>query len=386
MGHINTSTGNQYVRFTIHGLGVRPKSGTKRTESNPHRRLESELNGKLNRIPLIAEVNVDAGLRVLLKMANEVGYSQARVFNIELSDQGAGSALETSGIGTEGEETSFSTGYKNITQDDEDIFTAYQVLLKFGENNPINQNIKGWEINKTGNYAILRKNCNGQATRTDLIAIRSSQNPQVFYLFKLTRPANKYVPLSILERMANDIYSQEKNSANQAGVNTIAITDALTGLYSRRHLETAITTAIAKRKRNPSADPLLYFFLDIDHFKHVNDNRGHQKGDEVLAQVSQAIKRTIRGTDTVVRFGGEEFIVVVDGISIEDGLQLAERIRKAIEDLRFTDDKGEEFKVTISIGVAKYEDGDTPTTLQLRADQAAFDAKHSGRNQVAVKT
>ncbi len=162
----------------------------------------------------------------------------------------------------------------------------------------------------------------------------------------------------------------------------MAITDALTGLFNRRymesHLGTLIEQAIARGK------PLTALVIDIDYFKSINDTHGHDAGDDVLREFALRIKRSIRGIDLACRCGGEEFVVVMPETDMAVGAMVAERLRRRIAADPFVIQQGAgSVPVTISIGIAALRGkDDTALALIKRADQALYRAKRDGRNRV----
>ena len=124
--------------------------------------------------------------------------------------------------------------------------------------------------------------------------------------------------------------------------------------------------------------PLSMLLLDIDYFKQVNDEYGHEAGDVVLVHLAKVLKETLRITDYVIRWGGEEFLIILPGCVVEQAEVLAEKIRKKVEE----SDSGI-CPITISVGVAQHEPGDYHITIK-NADEALYTAKRNGRNQVAV--
>jgi len=121
--------------------------------------------------------------------------------------------------------------------------------------------------------------------------------------------------------------------------------------------------------------------FDIDHFKKVNDTYGHSAGDYVLKTIADIVRKTIRKIDYLVRWGGEEFVIIPSETNLEKAHALAERIRKITESYKF-DTVG---KVTISMGVTEFEEGDTGDSFIKRADDAMYKAKEKGRNRVVVR-
>lgn len=162
----------------------------------------------------------------------------------------------------------------------------------------------------------------------------------------------------------------------------LSITDPLTGLPNRRHLDAALEREFQRAQRQQI--PFCALMFDIDHFKHVNDTWGHSAGDAVIRSVGETLSAFIRLTDSGGRFGGEEFLVLT-GSPLDGAEILAERVRGAIEAKTVTTDEGHEIQVTVSAGVASF-DGDmtNPESVVARADEALYDAKSRGRNQVVV--
>jgi diguanylate cyclase (GGDEF)-like protein/PAS domain S-box-containing protein len=151
--------------------------------------------------------------------------------------------------------------------------------------------------------------------------------------------------------------------------------DALTGIPNRRAAETALRTEKERMKR--AGTPLSVAVLDIDHFKRVNDDFGHATGDEVLRLVAGTLAANARITDTVARWGGEEFLAILP-VPLTGARTFCERARSAVEKLRcpLVD------KVTVSVGVAEVALGETPADAIARADEQLYEAKRAGRNRV----
>lgn len=163
-------------------------------------------------------------------------------------------------------------------------------------------------------------------------------------------------------------------------VEELTITDALTGIYNRRYFDFFMEKTLPISKMGNTS--LTFLMLDIDHFKKVNDIYGHQCGDEALIHTSNIIKSNIRESDAFVRFGGEEFSVIMPNTDVTEGLIIAERIRKAIERSGFTY-KNERIHLTISIGVSVYS-GEKVEEFIEKTDNALYKAKGNGRNQIAI--
>lgn len=162
----------------------------------------------------------------------------------------------------------------------------------------------------------------------------------------------------------------------------LATTDALTGLLNRRAFGEMMDREISRSDRQ--ALPMSLMLLDLDHFKNINDTRGHAGGDAVLAAVGKLLRKQARVHDIVARWGGEEFVISLPGERETGALTAAERIRGAIEKLVVLDSSGEAIPLTASIGVVERLHGEDLHTLVDRADRAMYSAKVGGRNRVCT--
>jgi diguanylate cyclase (GGDEF)-like protein len=162
----------------------------------------------------------------------------------------------------------------------------------------------------------------------------------------------------------------------------LAMQDELTGLTNRRSILDALDQQLAMAQRN--GQPLSLLMLDLDHFKRVNDSHGHPAGDEVLRRVSGGIRSRLRTQDIVGRYGGEEFLAILPGTTVDGAVQLAEDLRQSIAAERIDIGNGRTISITLSIGVC----GGIPAPAQhceeliAAADQALYRAKENGRDRV----
>ncbi len=177
------------------------------------------------------------------------------------------------------------------------------------------------------------------------------------------------LPVAYLQRVIN-------------GLCEISLKDPLTGLGNRRHFIATLERAIEVVAR--SGESILLLLLDIDHFKHINDTHGHLAGDQVLQAVSACLGHSVRPMDTVVRYGGEEFAMILPNCRPNCGRIVAERVRRMIESLSIPVTPLANLHVTISIGGAYAPEWVRSTTdLWIeRADLQLYRAKSEGRNQV----
>jgi two-component system cell cycle response regulator len=162
----------------------------------------------------------------------------------------------------------------------------------------------------------------------------------------------------------------------------LAITDALTGLYNRRYMESHLGTLVEQAAARDK--PLTVLVLDIDYFKSINDTYGHDAGDDVLREFALRIRKSIRGIDLACRYGGEEFVIVMPETDMSVATMVAERLRRRIATEPFSIQQGgRAIEVTISVGIAGIASpDDRAASILKRADQALYRAKRDGRNRV----
>lgn len=200
----------------------------------------------------------------------------------------------------------------------------------------------------------------------------------------------RFVPsmgTDFVEHMASIIAICLENVISNEMLKYIGLTDSLTGVYNRRYIDRRLLEEIARAQRQEYRISVMY--IDIDHFKLVNDSIGHQGGDEVLREVAARIKAELRLSDALARFGGEEFVVLLIDADLESAGQVAERIRASIAGTPFDLPNEVTILVSVSIGVATLNDFErdhaiegVAQTLVAHADAALYKAKEGGRNRV----
>ena len=181
------------------------------------------------------------------------------------------------------------------------------------------------------------------------------------------------IALSFFEGLRQHATAMEDTARS---MRRLAHTDMLTGLPNRRQGDERLSAELQRAQRYGRVFSVV--MLDIDHFKALNDRYGHQAGDDVLVDLARYLAATLRGTDSVARWGGEEFLVIAPETGRADAERLAELLRAGIEQQLFA----ERFHVTASLGVASYRAGDSLAGLVARADAALYQAKNGGRNRV----
>lgn len=194
--------------------------------------------------------------------------------------------------------------------------------------------------------------------------------------------------INYLEQLTNQAATTISRANVYAEILKHATLDALTGFNNRRQLEERIKQEVSSAKRQKRN--LCAIMTDIDFFKSVNDTYGHATGDLVLKTVSRVIKLQLRDYDIAGRYGGEEFSIILPYTRILEAKMVAERLRKAVENTKIdiskvnneTNDKN--ISVTISLGIAEYENGDDEHTILQKADKALYKAKEGGRNKAEI--
>jgi diguanylate cyclase (GGDEF)-like protein len=174
-------------------------------------------------------------------------------------------------------------------------------------------------------------------------------------------------------------YQDQVDERYQKRLFESALRDGLTATFNRRYFVDRLNTEMRFASRHDKALALL--FVDIDHFKKINDGFGHQAGDHVLAAVARELTATIRAEDVLARYGGEEFAIICREIEKEGALALGERLRGAVERARY-EYEGRVIPVTISVGAAVARKPQQVQPLIAAADAAMYEAKRAGRNRV----
>ena len=197
------------------------------------------------------------------------------------------------------------------------------------------------------------------------------ENIEMMYLFNI--PC--VLAIGAMHHMMQEVYFEHYFAKDQ--LKQMAVHDQLTKVYNRNKLKEIFNSETGELAAAANTN-ICFLLLDIDFFKKVNDKFGHEAGDKVLVWLADILKRTVRETDCVMRWGGEEFLIIMLGCSVDNASRIAEKLREKVEK---TDN--EVCKCTISIGVSEYGGGNYSVAVK-NADTALYEAKNSGRNKVVV--
>ena len=184
--------------------------------------------------------------------------------------------------------------------------------------------------------------------------------------------------VGLLTQVFKNLLMRLREREGQGELERLSVTDALTGLYNRRHLMGTLANEVQRSRRLRRTFSVL--LADVDHFKQYNDTHGHLGGDAALVKVAEILRKMTRGVDSVARYGGEEFVVMLIEAPIATAAAVAERIRARVVAEEFSGGK-----LSVSVGAAEYPThGDTPEELIASADAAMYEAKSGGRDRVVV--
>jgi diguanylate cyclase (GGDEF)-like protein len=189
--------------------------------------------------------------------------------------------------------------------------------------------------------------------------------------------------LQFLSVIGYQMAASLKHFQRFSSIKNIAIYDTLTNLYNRRYFEERLE--VEAQKSFFSDTSLSLVMVDIDHFKRVNDTFGHTEGDRVLCEIASLLKTSVRKKDTVSRYGGEEFILILPEAGLEESSMIAERIRRLVEDTPFEIGQAQ-INLTVSLGISNFPSHQARSKEELvkMADLALYDAKRRGRNRVNI--
>ena len=205
----------------------------------------------------------------------------------------------------------------------------------------------------------------------------------------LTKPFNEVelqarIRSCVKTQMLQDELEQKNFQLNELvdEVKKMAITDPLTGLYNRRHMNEVLSKEFQKAKRY--GGNLSCLMVDVDHFKRVNDTHGHAVGDMVLKEVATTLTNCLRTVDIVARWGGEEFVILLPATGLKQAQEAAQKVLRAMSSTRFEPIKDEPLTVSIGISSSSSKKLTTEDMIVNTADEALFEAKRNGRNRIEV--
>lgn len=194
--------------------------------------------------------------------------------------------------------------------------------------------------------------------------------------YKSTRKKINFIHMYIV---AKSLFMPLHNAELTGYIQRMAFFDNLTEVRNRNGMYQYLNKAVAKAKME--GESLVFSIFDIDHFKKFNDTYGHKAGDFILKELAQYIQKLLQPKDLIARWGGEEFVICIPGVSLKEGMESIERIRLEVNRRTFVD-HGREFNITCSFGITQYREDDTVDVCFKRADKALYVAKEGGRNRI----
>jgi len=262
-------------------------------------------------------------------------------------------------------------------------FAQYAEGKFLGEDKVLTRTIPEFSLSEFESHSVICR-VHGQEMHAVIPLKVEEQIPGVLFMIWPTdaRPA----PVQVAEfnrtrrRILLEITHHISLAVKTKFLQTKAVVDGLTRLYSRSHFMTQIAAAVQYAERTGELFSLMV--ADIDHFKRINDRYGHDAGDVVLKRVARRIRDVLRKYDSAYRYGGEEIAIILPKTNMQQALGIAERLRRTIEQRKFRGPSNRLIDATISVGVAQYRPDDDPDSLFKRADQQLYKAKESGRNRV----
>jgi len=221
-------------------------------------------------------------------------------------------------------------------------------------------------------YRDLWETIRGKRPWNGELQYKTSKGQKKWFLARVVPILNAHREIVEFSAVFHDI-------TNEKLLAELYITDPLTKLYNRAHFDETINF-IAKNQRKSEVDFILAI-VDIDFFKRINDTYGHQVGDDALVCVAKNIKKSLRDNDLVARWGGEEFVIMLKNVTLDEAQKIMEKVRSNIEQNIVCHN----IKVTASFGLTKYRENEEPRETFKRVDDALYEAKESGRNRIVVK-
>ena len=207
------------------------------------------------------------------------------------------------------------------------------------------------------------------------------QNDQSWLIIEIRPDKKEYILNALFYKYLENILIYRKNKEKEEDLRLLASTDEITGLYNQRQLSEDLEREISKHEKEHENFSIM--FIDVDHFKMVNDNYGHVVGSKLLLDMGNALKQILRQSDHIYRYGGDEFVIIMPNIKNKTVHEIALRVLKKIKDIDFQIDNGDIYKMSISIGIAEYPtDAKSAVEIIKFADEMMYMSKKSGRGKV----
>lgn len=208
-----------------------------------------------------------------------------------------------------------------------------------------------------------------------------SANELVWMVAELDQEKKDYIFNDLLYKFLENVLIYRANKEKEKNLTVLATTDEVTGLYNQRKLSQDLENAIKEHEKHDKTFSIM--FIDVDHFKSVNDNYGHLVGSQLLQDIGEVLSLILRSSDHIYRYGGDEFVVIMPHVDMETVHQIAQRVLEKIKRKDFKISTGETYKLSVSIGIAEYPtDAKSAMEIVKFADEMMYMSKRSGRGKV----
>lgn len=255
-----------------------------------------------------------------------------------------------------------------------DVSTFFCDFFEMSKKDILGKNVSMFKLKDSSDaiYKDMWESIKNKKSWSGEVRFQTSKGVEKWFQTRVMPILNAHDEIAEFSAVFHDI-------TNEKLLAELYITDPLTKLYNRAHFDETVNF-IAKHQRRADVDFVLAI-VDVDYFKSINDTYGHQIGDEALIGVAKTIKNSLRENDLIARWGGEEFVIMLKNITIEQAKTIIEKVRVNIEKNTVHND----IKVTASFGLTKYQEGEETKETFKRVDDALYEAKRAGRNRVVVK-
>lgn len=214
-----------------------------------------------------------------------------------------------------------------------------------------------------------------------LSPLLTSESESLWLAIKVIEDQKSYILNELFYKYLENVHIYRMNKEKEQNLFALATTDDVTGLYNQRKLSQDLAAAVEYHEKTHKTFSIM--FIDVDHFKSVNDNYGHVIGSKLLVDIGDVLSQILRASDDIYRYGGDEFVVIMPSVDIKTVHEIATRVLNKIKTKKFDIGEGKEYQLSVSIGIAEYPTDATSATQIIQfADEMMYKSKNSGRGKV----